>query len=99
VTFYRQEETAGKASPGDTDEPYIFVTGVRSVMSQLVQIRADLVRGSGSGTHVATDMYRCDSVAGMDRLLSDVRARRINEIKVSESQWGARRLVINYFGA
>ena len=81
------------------DEPYIFVTGVHSVMSQLVQIRADLVRGSGGGIHVATDSYRCDSVEGMDRLLSDVRARRIDEIKISESQWGARRLVINYFGA
>jgi hypothetical protein len=99
VTGYRQEETAAKASLDDMDEPYIFVTGVRSVMSQLVQIRADLARGSGTGTYVATDKYRCDSVEGMDRLLSDVRARRIDEFKVSESQWGARRLVINYFGA
>jgi hypothetical protein len=81
------------------DKPYIFVTGMRSVMSQLVQIRADFVRGSGTEVHVATDSYRCDSVEGMDRLLSDVRARRIDEIRISESQWGARRLVINYFGA
>lgn len=81
------------------DKPYIFVTGMRSVMSQLVQIRADFVRGSGTEVHVATDLYRCDSVEGMDRLLSDVRARRIDEIRISESQWGARRLVINYFGA
>jgi hypothetical protein len=99
VTHYRQEQTAGEAALDHMDEPYIFVTGVQSVMSQLVQIRSDLVRGAGGGVHVTTHTYRCDSVEGMDRLLSDVRARRIDEIRVSESQWGARRLVINYFGA
>ncbi|WP_157766721.1 hypothetical protein [Caballeronia sordidicola] len=67
-------------------------------MSQLVRIRADLVKGSGRVVDVSTEGYRCDSVEGMDRLLSDVRARRIDEIRVSEPQWGARRLVINYFG-
>ncbi len=80
------------------DEPYIFVTGLQSVMSQLVQIRADLVRGSGRVVDVSTDTYRFDSGEGMDRLLSDVRAGRIDEIRVSEPKWGARRLVINYFG-
>jgi hypothetical protein len=81
------------------DEPYIFVTGVQSIMSQLVQIRANYMKGSGNGVHVATDTYRCDSIEAMDRLLSDVRAGRIDAIEVSEPQWGARRLVINYFGA
>jgi hypothetical protein len=99
VTLYRENESALKASLGHTDEPYIFVTGVQSVMSQLVQIRADLARGTGGRVHVATHAYHCDSVEGMDRLLSDVRARRISEIRISESQWGVRRLVINYFGA
>jgi hypothetical protein len=79
------------------DESYIFVTGLRSVMSQLSRIRADLAHSSGSSARVATKTYRCDTVEGLDRVLSDVRARRIDEIRITDSQLGARRLVINYF--
>ena len=99
MTRYRREETAGNAVLEHMGEPYLFVAGVHSVMSQLVQIRANYMKGSGSDVHVATDTYRCDSIEAMDRLLSDIRARRIDAIDVSERQWGARRLVINYFGA
>ena len=81
------------------DESYIFVTGLHSVMSQLNRIRAELAaHSSRSGARVATKTYLCDTVEGLDRVLSDIRARRIDEIEIRDSQLGARRLVINYFG-
>ncbi|MGX7002301.1 hypothetical protein [Caballeronia sp. KNU42] len=81
------------------NEPYVFVTGLHSVMSQLSRVRADLVSKAGKDIQVDTHAYRCDTVAGLDRLLTDIRARRIREIRITDSKLGARRLVINYFGA
>jgi hypothetical protein len=80
------------------NEPYIFVSGVRSTMSQLIRIRAGLASGAGSSTYVATETYSCDTIEGLDRVLSDIRARRIDEIRITEPRLGKRRLVINYFG-
>ena len=80
-------------------ELYIFVTGLHSAMSQLARIRAEMASRSGRGVHVATQAYQCDTVEGLDRLLSDIRARRIDEFRITDSRLGARRLVINYFGA
>lgn len=81
------------------DEPYVFVTGLHSAMSQLSRVRADLVSKAGKRVQVETQTYRCDTVAGLDRLLSDIRARRIGEVTITDSKLGARRLVINYFAA
>jgi hypothetical protein len=81
------------------DEPYIFAIGLHSVMSQLVRVRADRVRGLDGDVRIATATYRWGSVEGMDRRLTVVRAGRADVVQVSESQWGTRRLVINYFGA
>ncbi|WP_370469616.1 hypothetical protein [Caballeronia sp. SBC2] len=53
---------------------------------------------SGRDVHVETRAYRCDTVEGLDRLLSDIRARRVDEVRITDSLWGARRVVINYFG-
>ena len=80
------------------DEPYIFVTGLQSAMSQLARIRDDFTSRSCRGVHVATKAYRCDTIEGLDRLLSDMSARRIEEVRITVAQLGARRLVINYFG-
>jgi hypothetical protein len=81
------------------EEPYIFVTALRLAMSQLARIRTDLASRSSRDAHVATESYRCDTVEELDRLLSDIRARRIDEVRITDSRLGARRLVINYFGA
>jgi hypothetical protein len=81
------------------DEPYIYIASLHSVMSQLIRVRADLARHSGSGARVDAQAYRCDTVEGLDRLLSDIRARRISEVRITDSQWGSRRLVINFCGA
>lgn len=80
------------------DDQYIFVTGLQSAMSQLARIRADMANRSGRDVHVETQAYRCDTVEGLDRLLSDIRARRVDEVRITDSLWGARRVVINYFG-
>ena len=81
------------------DEAYIFIASLHSVMSQLIRVRADLARHSGSGARVEAQEYRCDTVEGLDQLLSDIRARRIDEVRITDAQLGARRLVINVFGA
>jgi hypothetical protein len=81
------------------DEPYIFVASLHSVMSQLIRVRADLARQSGSGARVDAREYRCDTVEGLDQLLSDIRARRIDEVRITDAQLGARRLVINFCSA
>jgi hypothetical protein len=79
-------------------EAYVFLSGVRSAMSQLIRIRAELASSSGGGARVTTETYSCDTIEGLDRVLSDIRARRIDEVRITEPRLGARRLVINYFG-
>jgi hypothetical protein len=81
------------------EEPYIYIASLHSVMSQLIRVRAELARNSGSGIRVDAQEYRCDTVEGLDQLLSDIRARRIDEIGITDGQLGARRLVINFSGA
>ena len=80
------------------DEHVLFVTCARAVMSELAGIRADLIRGSGKALHIATAHYRSDTVEGIDQLMRDIRAGRIDEVNITETQRGARRVVINYFG-
>ena len=81
------------------DEPYIYIASLHSVIAQLIRVRADLARHSGSGARVDAQEYRCDTVERLDQVLRDIRARRINELRITDSDLGARRLVINFFGA
>lgn len=80
------------------DEPYICIASLHSVMSQLIRVRADLARHCGSGARVDVREHHCDTVERLDQLLSDIRARRIDEVRITDAQLGARRLVINFFG-
>jgi hypothetical protein len=66
------------------DVHYLFVTCARSVMSQLVGIRADVIRGYGRAIHVATAHHRSDTVEGIDQLMRDIRACRIEEVNITE---------------
>ena len=69
-----------------------------TILSELAQIRADLIDRPLSVCHIETRDYCCDRVEGIDRLMRDIRAKRVSEFRIDEDRWGDRRIIINYFG-
>ena len=81
--------------------PVLCFASPEATLSQLAIIRADLVKSPVSVCYVETAEYSSSGssvVKGIDRLMRDIGARRVEEFEIDEARWGPRRIVINYFG-
>ena len=79
------------------DAPPLSFASPDAILSQLAVIRADLVHLPLSVCHIETGDYSVNKAEGIDRLMRDIRAGRVEAFTINEGRWGARRIVINHF--
>lgn len=79
------------------DQMVLSFASPEAILSQLSLVRADLVRNPLSVCHIETNSYCSGEAEDIDRLMRDIRAGRVEEFRIDESRWGARRIILNYF--
>jgi hypothetical protein len=77
--------------------PMLSFASPQSILPQLSLIRADLARHPLSVCHIQTSHYTSSKAEDIERLMKDIRAGRVEEFRIDEARWGARRIFINYF--